>query len=150
MQQDAGAKPIPSPADGEVLVQLSSGHTATLPATSLPALKQQDPNYKYIADKVSPAQKQLVPNYDTLTAVAGSDHRYRPATVAGDAVRRLWSFRHPARQRPTGCGQDLGCRKATRDSGLAPRKGDAENRPNFSGLSPSQRCGQSYRRSKRQ
>jgi hypothetical protein len=49
MNQDSGAKQIPSPADGEVLVQLSSGHTATLPSTSLPALKAQDPNYKYIA-----------------------------------------------------------------------------------------------------
>ncbi len=71
LQQDKGAKQIPSPAQGEVLVQLSSGHTATLPSTSLPALKQQDPNYKYIAGDAPAEFKQVTPNFDALAAVAG-------------------------------------------------------------------------------
>ena len=48
LKQDPAAKALPTPGDGEALVQLSSGHTATLPVESIPALKQQDPTYKLI------------------------------------------------------------------------------------------------------
>ena len=49
MQQDAGAKPLPSPKDGEALVQLSDGRVATVPHGSLDALNQQDPDANVIA-----------------------------------------------------------------------------------------------------
>ena len=49
MQQDTGAKPLPSPKDGEALVQLSDGRVATLPNTSFDALRKQDANFQVIA-----------------------------------------------------------------------------------------------------
>lgn len=98
MQQDSGAKQIPSPADGEVLVQLSSGHTATLPATSLSALKQQDPDYKYIAGNVSANQPSPITQPGFLTGLiskakdawtAGQAHRAAEAQVVSDTVDAL-------------------------------------------------------------